>query len=239
MAMIVSEATKREYELALRALNAAHLRFVVGGAWAVEHYVTLGRATLDLDLMVEPSMVDHAVQVLSQHGAMLLGRDTMQVRMDLNGVEVDLVHHIAQGEYAVDLSWWQNAVPGHLFDVETLIASPADLIWSKVFIASRHRFDGADIVHLIRGARQTIDWKRLAQHLRPYPELLLAYLNLFEFCYPGERDAVPDWLWNDLLSAVLAPEIPGGQKICRGPLLDSTSFIFDGIARGYQDVRQI
>ncbi len=237
--MIVSEPTKRAYQLALRALTVDRIRFVVGGAWAIEHYVALGRATLDLDLMIEPRMTDPAVQALTQHGGSVLGHDTMQVRMDLNGAEIDLVHHIAQGEYAVDATWWQHGVPARLFDVATLVASPADLIWSKVFIASRHRFDGADIVHLIRGASQTIDWRRLAQHLRPYPELLLAYLNLFEFCYPGERDAIPSWLWNDLLRRLQAPEAPGGPKICRGTLLDSTSFIFDGIARGYQDVRQI
>ena len=237
--MIVSEPTKQIYQLALRALRVARVRFVVGGAWAVEHYVPLGRATLDLDLMIEPSMTDPAIQALVQHGGRLIGRDIMQVRIDVSGAEIDLVHHIAQGEYAIDATWWQHAVPARLFDVATLVASPADLIWSKVFIASRHRFDGADIVHLIRGAHQTIDWGRLAQHLRPYPQLLLAYLNLFEFCYPGERNAIPDWLWDSLLPELQSSELPGGPRVCRGPLLDSTSFIFDGIARGYQDVRQI
>jgi hypothetical protein len=239
MVMVVSEPDKREYQLALQSLKSAQVPFVVGGAWAVEHHVCLGRATLDLDLMLEPSTVDRAVQTLSQYDARLLGRDILQVRLDLNGVEVDLVHHIAQGEYPVDASWHQHALPGYVFDVATSIAAPEDLIWSKVFVASRHRFDGADVVHLILGTHRTLDWKRLAAHLKSYPELLLAYLNLFEFCYPGERSAIPDWLWNDLLASIQVPEMAGGPKICRGPLLDSTSFIFDGIAKGYQDVRQV
>lgn len=239
MVMVVNEQLKQDYQRALHSLIAAKVPFAVGGAWAIEHFVPLGRATLDLDLMLEPEKVDRAVQSLCQQGAHLLGRDTFQVRLALAGAEVDLVHHFAQGEYAVDASWHQHAEPGYLFDVATLIASPADLIWSKVFIASRHRFDGSDVVHLMRGTHRTLDWKRLAAHLEPYPELLLAYLNLFEFCYPGERGAIPDWLWNDLLGVLLRPEAAVGQRICRGPLLDSTSFICDGIAQGYLDVRQI
>lgn len=238
MAMIVGEPNKREYQWALRALMAARVPFVVGGAWAVEHYVPLGRATLDLDLMIEPLAIDRGVQALCQHGARLLGRDMMQSRLSLDGAEIDLVHHFAQGEYVVDGSWRQNGLPGYIFDVATLFAAPADLIWSKVFVASRHRFDGPDIVHLIRSAHQAIDWKRLQARLNPFPELLLAYLNLFEFCYPGERSAVPEWLWNDLFATLDIPEKPSGPPICRGPLLDSTSFIFDEVAKGYQYPRQ-
>lgn len=238
MAMIVSEPVKEAYRLALTILDSAQIPYVVGGAWAVEHYVALGRATLDLDLMLVPAAVDRAIQALGQHGARLLGRDLFQVRLSLDGNEIDLVHRVAHGEYAVDASWRQAAVPGYLFDVATLVASPPDLIWAKVFIASRHRFDGSDIVHLIRATHRTLDWQRLAARLQPYPELLLAYLNLFEFCYPGERGVIPDWLWHSLLAVFETPPEPAGPRICRGPLLDSTSFIFDGVAKGYQDVRQ-
>ncbi|MGH2461610.1 MAG: nucleotidyltransferase family protein, partial [Chloroflexota bacterium] len=211
--MIVSGSAKKEYQLALRALMAGQVAFVIGGAWAVEHYVPLGRPTLDLDLMVEPSSVDRGVQALCQHGGRLLGRDAMQARISLGGTEIDLVHHFAQGEYAIDGSWRQDGLPGYLFDVATLFAAPADLIWSKAFVASRHRFDGSDIVHLIRSAHRTIDWQRLRERLSPYPELLLAYLNLFEFCYPGERDAIPDSLWDGLFAILRAPEEPSGPPI--------------------------
>ncbi|HVC32132.1 MAG TPA: nucleotidyltransferase family protein [Chloroflexota bacterium] len=238
MAMGVDQQIRHQYQVALRALTGTGVPFVVGGGWAVEHYIPLGRPTLDLDLLVVPANVDRAVQALYQHGARLQGRDVMQVQLALGDAEIDLIHHFAQGEYAIDPSWHQHALPAYIFDVAALFASPADLIWSKVFVASRHRFDGSDVVHLIRATDETMDWQRLAAHLKPYPELLLAYLNLFEFCYPGERGAVPAWLWNDLLAKLEVPEEPGGPRICRGPLLDSTSFIFDGVARGYQDVRQ-
>ena len=238
MVMVVDEPVKHQYQLAMRSVAAARVPYVIGGAWAVEHYTPLGRATLDLDLMVEPSKVEVAVQALTQHGARLLGRDLMEVRMALGGVEIDLVHHFAQGEHAVDRTWHQHALPGYAFDLATLFAAPSELIWTKVFIASRHRFDGADVVHLIRATHRTLDWKRLHAHLRAYPELLMAYLNLFEFCYPGERDTVPAWIWKRLIADVQTVREPIGPKICRGPLLDSTSFIFDGIAKGYQDVRQ-
>jgi len=226
------------FKRVLRLLTTAQIPFVVGGAWAVEHWVRLSRPTPDLDLMIEPMAIDRGVQAMCQHGAHLLGRDTMQVRLSLGGAEIDLVHHFAQGEYVVDGSWRQYGLPGYIFDVATLFAAPADLIWSKVFVASRHRFDGSDVVHLIRSAHRTIDWQRLRARLNPCPELLLAYLNLFEFCYPGERSAIPEWLWNDLFATLDTLEEPSGPPICRGPLLDSTSFIFDEVAKGYQYARQ-
>lgn len=238
MAMVVNETVKREYQLGLRALLAAKVPFVVGGAWAIDHYLPLGRLTLDLDLMIEPDQIDPAVQTLSRYGARLLGRDVLQVCLTLGGVEIDLVHHFAQGEYAVDRTWYQNALPGYVFDVATVFAAPAELIWSKAFIASRHRFDGADIVHLIRATRRTLDWNRLYLHLKPYPELLLAYLHLFEFCYPGERAMIPDWLWTTLLADLAAAPEPTVPGLCRGRLIDSTSFIFDVVRKGYRDVLQ-
>lgn len=238
MAMVVNETVKREYQLALRALAASKVPFVVGGAWAVDHYTPLARLTFDLDLMIEPSQLDAAIQALSQHGARWLARDVLQVRMALGGAEIDLVHHLVQGECAVDRTWYQHALPGYVFDVATVFAAPAELIWSKAFIASRHRFDGADIVHLIRATRRTLDWQRLYRRLKPYPELLLAYLNLFEFCYPGEREVIPAWLWKALFADLQAAPAPTGPKICRGRLIDSTSFVFDIVAKGYRDVQQ-
>lgn len=79
----------------------ARVPFVVGGAWAVEHYVRLGRATLDLDLMIDPDVLDDAVRAFSGVGGRVLDREKMQTQMSLRSAEIDLVHHFAQGEYAV------------------------------------------------------------------------------------------------------------------------------------------
>lgn len=239
MAFAPNDTVKRGYALALRRLTAVQVPYVVGGAWGVEHYVPLGRATQDLDVMLDPRDVDRALATLAEAGAKVLDRDLIQVRVRLVSAEIDLVHHFAQGAYAVDRHWHRRGVPGQPFGVATLVAAPADLIWTKVFIAARHRFDGADVVHLIRATRQLLDWKHLRAVLAPYPRLLLAYLNLFGFCYPDDRDAVPGWLWDDLQADLELPDESGLPHVCRGTLLDHTSFTFDLAAKGLEDARQL
>jgi hypothetical protein len=237
LAATTPEPALRDYGRSVRALQAAKVPFVIGGTWALDHYTPLGRPALDLDLMIEPAEVPPAVAALGTAGARLVEQNPLQTTLTLPNGEVSLVTRFAQGEYAVDAQWRQRAVPGRLFDVAVLIASPADLLWTKVFIAARHRFDGADVVHLLRATHDRLDWHYLAGRLRPYPELLLAYLNLFEFVYPDQRGAVPEWLWTDLFHQIEIPAEPGAPQVCRGTLLDPGSFQFDLIARGFEDAR--
>jgi|SRR5579875_221224 len=236
--MVVTSPIKQDYGLALRTLKAANVPFVLGGAWAVECYVRLGRATLDLDLMIEPAQLEPAIRALSQAGAKVLDQDLIQAQLRLRDAEIDLVHHFAQGEYAVDRSWYRRGQPGRVFNVTVLIAAPEDILWTKMFIAARHRFDGADVVHLIRATGQNLDWNRLNDYLKPYPELFLAYLNLFQFIYPNDWQIVPQWLMDELLMGFTAPPEPSPVRVCRGTLIDHSSFVFDIVGGGYEDVRQ-
>jgi hypothetical protein len=229
---------RREYRQALRTFASARVPIVIGGAWAVEHYARLGRATLDLDLMVPPDDVERAQAALVDSGARVLAEDRDQVRIGLADGEIDLVHHIAQGEYAVGAVWQQHAVPSRLLGIASLVAAPEELVWSKVFVAARHRFDGADVVHLLQATGRTFDWSRLQSYLADYPELLLGFLTLFAFAYPSKRDLVPRCLWDELIARYRAPTAANVAPVCRGMLLDSHSFEFDLLAKGFADARQ-
>ena len=233
--MVVTKSIQQDYLLALRALRMAHVPFVIGGAWALEHYIRLGRATLDLDLMIEPSQLDPAVHALAEAGARLLDQDATQNRMCLHDAEVDLVHHFAQGAYAIDASWILRGRPARIFDSAASIAAPEDLLWTKMFVAARHRFDGADVVHLMRATGKTLDWDLLNEHLEPYPELLLAYLHLFQYIYPSDWNLVPTRIMDDLMAGFAAPSEPSSTRICRGTLIDRSSFVYDIVSGGYED----
>lgn len=238
MAMQISDALKRTYAQVLRKLDGAKVPYVVGGAWAIEHYTPIERPSPDLDLMIEPAQVEKAVNAIAEMGGKQIDDGSMIAHIQIPGGEVNLVHHIAQGEYPVDRAWMQRGVPARLFGEAVLVAAPEYLIWSKTFIAARHRFDGADIMHLLRATHQQFDWHELQRLLAPYPELLAAYLNLFAFVYPDLRDNVPTWLWESLWNDFLAPFEPTEPKITRGPLIDSHSFEFDIVAKGFLDSRQ-
>ncbi|HUX89052.1 MAG TPA: hypothetical protein VMW65_18760 [Chloroflexota bacterium] len=235
---LVTKTIKQDYQLALRTLKQAQVPFVIGGAWALEHYLRLGRATIDLDLMIEPSLIDPAIGAFVGTGAKVLEQDVTEDRLCLREAEVDLVHHFAQGEYAVDASFYRRGRPGRLFDVAVSVAAPEDLLWTKMFVAARHRFDGADVVHLMRATGEKLDWHLLKEYFAPYPELLLAYLNLFQFIYPNNWQLVPSWLMEDLMAGFAAPSEPSSTRICRGTLIDRSSFVFDIVSGGYEDARE-
>ena len=53
------------------------------------------------------------------------------------------------------------------------IVGPTELIWSKAFIQLRHRYDGADVVHVILKQSDQIDWRRLLDYMEVHWEVLL------------------------------------------------------------------
>lgn len=46
-------------------------------------------------------------------------------------------------------SWIERAHPALIYGVTTQVLAPEELVASKIFIARRERFDGADIAHII------------------------------------------------------------------------------------------
>lgn len=237
MSIAVQSSVRDDYANVLRKLRTEKVPFVVGGAWAVEHYVALGRATLDLDLMLDEAELERATKVLADEGVLFVDDSAIQRRVALRGAEVDLVHHLAQGGNSVDHEWYDRGRIGKLFGASTLFAAPEELIWSKAFIAARTRFDGADVVHLLRATHRSLDWGRLRGRFGAYPELLLAHLSLFVYCYPSEREPFPRWLVDELLGRLETASEPSPALACLGPLLDRASFDFDLLAKGFVDVR--
>ena len=66
--------------------------------------------------------------------------------------------------------------------------SPAEeMIWSKAFIQERERFDGADVMHLLREIGPSLDWPRLLMRFGDYWRVLLSHLIMFGFVYPDKR----------------------------------------------------
>jgi len=112
------------------------------------------------------------------------------------------------------------------------------LIWSKAFIQYRERYDGADVAHLILKKSEEIDWTRLLSYLEAYWEVLLIHVLNFRFIYPSEREKIPRWLLDELMSrlqhqiALPTPRI----KTCRGRLYSKTDYAVDVVEWGFADL---
>jgi hypothetical protein len=118
------------------------------------------------------------------------------------------------------------------------ITPPTELVWSKLFIQDRYRYDGADVAHVILRKHEEIDWRRLLTYMEAYWEVLLLQLLNFRFVYPSERDLIPRWLLEELIGRLVAQlDLPPPNiKVCRGRLFSPRDYIVDITEWGFADV---
>jgi hypothetical protein len=114
------------------------------------------------------------------------------------------------------------------------------MIWSKAFIMERERFDGADVIHLLRARAEDLDWPRLLARFDGQWRVLLSHLVLFGFVYPAERTRIPATVMRELM-AQLEPELERAapdEQVCQGTMLSRAQYRIDIQQWGYRDPRQ-
>ena len=81
-------------------------------------------------------------------------------------------------------AWFEDARQIEVFGSPVRIVGPTELVWSKCFIQLRHRYDGADVMHVILKQHDQIDWQRLLAYMELHWEVLLSHLINFRWIYP-------------------------------------------------------
>ncbi len=226
----------------LRALREADASFLVGGAYALRHYVGIERDTKDFDIFVRREDYDGVMAVLSASGCSTeltfphwLGKAKCENAM------VDVIFSSGNGVSLVDDDWFRYAQPGYVFDVPVKLCPPEEIIWSKAFIHERERYDGADIMHMLLVCAASLDWHRLLQRFGAHWRVLLSYFCLFGFVYPSERARLPEWVMTTLLER-LNEELhapPPQERICQGTLISREQYLPDLGQWGFLDARLI
>jgi len=130
-------------------------------------------------------------------------------------------------------------VPDHVLGVPVQLCPAEEMIWSKAFVMERERYDGNDVMHLIRARGPDLDWRRLIDRFGPRWRVLLAYAVLFGFVYPAERTRVPEAPLSELLARLRAEraEPPPDDRVCQGTLLSRGQYLVDIGRWGYRDAR--
>ena len=94
--------------------------------------------------------------------------------------------------------------------------------------AYRERFDGADVVHLIRARGKTLDWARLLHLTGSHWELLFWSLVLFAYVYPAHTDDVAGEHLGRSDGEIFSPhQEPARDAPFRGTLVDPRMFAID------------
>ena len=187
------------------ALHAAEVPFLIGGAYMVEVCGGVSRSTKDFDLYVRPNHVKAALRALARAGYKTeLTFPHWLAKGTYEGDIVDLIFRAGNGLCEVDDSWFDRARDDELLGVPVKLCAPEEMIWMKAYIMERERFDGADIVHILRCCAAEIDWTHLVRRFGPDWRVLLSHLILFGYIYPWERARIPAAIMEDLITRLLS-----------------------------------
>jgi hypothetical protein len=226
----------RFYREVLSTLVKAHVPFLIGGAFAYCRHVGIDRRTKDLDLMIEEETWPELARVLRAAGIFTKRTFPHWLGKALSpSGQVDIIFNGGSGLTPVDAECFAYGVPASVLGFSAMLCPVEEMIWSKAFIMERERFDGGDVLHLLRAHADRLDWQRLCRRFSGHEAVLRAHLVLFAYAYPSEASRIPGWVEGMLAerSAVSATN----DKVCRGTYLSRAQYLADVDDGAYADAR--
>ncbi len=224
----------------LEILNRTGVPYLLGGAYAMYLHTGIWRDTKDMDIFLLPRDLKGVLDAFSAAGY----ETEIPFRHWLAKVFrgpyfVDLLFGFWNGRMKIAPDWFERSQPALFAGVEAPLISLEDLIASKVYVAAKDRFDGSDIVHLVRNSGGGVGWGRVLELLGNDSELLLWHLILYNYVYPDRSKDVKGQI-SALFNQVRTKwkKDPPGSSF-RGPLLDPFSFTTDMEEMGYEDPRDM
>ena len=230
------------YKRVIQIFQSAVIEFLVGGAYAFVHYTGIGRDTKDLDLFIRRADWDKAASALAEEGITTELTFPHWLGKAYGGRQreffVDIIFSGGNGLAEVDDEWFANAIPDESLGFPVRLMPIEEMIWSKAFLMERERYDGADVLHLVRARQNEINWQRLLSRFGEHWRVLLAHLVLYSYVYPNE--SAPQHVIDELLDrARNEPKADDGIRLCRGPLLSREQYLVDVERWNYVDARQV
>ena len=237
----VAPATADFYRRALRVLVAAEIPFLVGGAFAHACFTGIRRSTKDLDLFIRRQDYERIETLMHAQGWRTdLTYPHWLAKVHAGEDFIDLIFNSGNGLTPVDERWFEDNAWAHVLGVPVRVANMEDSMLSKAFIMERERYDGADVVHLLRANAERVNWARLVERFGNHWRVLLAHLTLFGYIYPGERHRVPPWVMERLVERLrqeTAQSPAADARVCAGTLLSREQYLHDVEQLGYRDGR--
>jgi hypothetical protein len=239
---LASPESQAVYRRVMDTLRSSGVDFLVGGAYAFTPYTGIARSTKDFDLFVRKTEIHDALRVLDAGGfrteltfphwlgKAYLGRDF-----------VDLIFSSGNGVAPVDDLWFEHATEGEVLELPVRLAPAEEMLWSKSFVMERERYDGADVMHILRTRAEKLDWARILARYGDRWRVLYLNLVLFGFAYPAERTRIPRAVMETLmerLRAELDADADVG-RLCQGTLVSRQQFLPDVQEWGYTDGRLV
>jgi hypothetical protein len=220
------------------ALAAASVEFLLGGAFALRILTGIERDTKDFDLMIRPRDVDATLEACRQAGFHAdYAFSHWLAKVHFGEHFIDLIYRAGNGLCEVDDVWFGKSSEAEVLGRTLRLAPPEEMIWQKAFIMERERFDGADVLHLLRSTASKLDWDRLLTRFGEDWRVLFSHLVLFGYVYPDHRNDIPDAVMRSLMARFDRADKSGDGGLCRGTLLSRAQYLSDVERWGYRDAR--
>ncbi|HEY4338105.1 MAG TPA: nucleotidyltransferase [Puia sp.] len=226
------------YRDVLGHLQQSSEPFMIGGGFAFYHYTGIRRQTKDLDIFCKASQCPRLLQFFNDAGYVTEWTDVRWLAKVFSGPHfMDIIFDSPNNICSVDDSWYEHAVDAEFHGLPVRIMPAEELIWCKLYVQNRERYDGADVNHLLLHCGKTLDWQRLMRRVDRHWHLLLAQFILFQFVYPTDyKEILPKEMFDLLMERARQQyEVSSSvEKICRGPLIDQTQYAGDVINEHYK-----
>ena len=225
------------YGEALDALDRTEMRYMLGGALALNAYTGIWRDTKDLDLFVPGDTVPRVLETLEEAGFETEVTDPVWLAKAYRGeLFADVIHGSHNGTGPVDETWFAFAREITVLNRRALVVPAEEVILSKIFVVAKDRCDVDDVLHIIFATRGELDWNRMLDKIGEHWELLLAYLHLYRYVYPSHTRYLPEWVL-ERLRELYEKELPPQETRFRGTMLDENTFAVDVREWGLPDER--
>jgi hypothetical protein len=233
--MISTKEKKKEahsfYKDALTLLHESDANFMLGGGFASFHYTGITRDRKDLDVFCKSTEYPKILKFFAEHDYKTELTDVRWLAKIFKDEHyVDIIFDTVNNICRVDESWYQHAEMGEFDGIPVKIIPAEELIWCKLYVQNRERYDGADVNHLILRHGKKLDWNRLLTKIDQHWHLLLSAIINFQFVYPADyRNIIPKWLFEELIKRAQEQyDLPAPmENVCRGPIIDQTQYSID------------
>src|SRR5262245_16439052 len=149
-----------------------------------------------------------------------------------------VIYSSGNGVARVDDLWFDHAPKTNLLGLIVKLSPPEEMIWSKAYIQERERFDGADVLHLLRETGPSLDWPRLLMRFGDHWRVLFSQLVLFGYAYPDKRQNGPSWVMEELIRRLTVSRPNMQSDICYGTFLSREQYLHDLEHLKYRDARE-
>lgn len=218
----------------MQALTRSAIPFMVGGGYAMARLAGIARRSKDLDLFCPEDAVKPIIEALEARGVATELTSPHWLAKAFRGEHfVDFVFNSPNGRCPVRQEWLNRAYRARVLGEPVLVMAPEEMIFCKLYLQKRFRYDGPDVHHLLLTQGPRLDWDHLVSLVGGDYPLLLAQIINFNFVFPGQRAAVPARIFRTLVERLERDleDTPSGG--CRGLLLDEDHYLEDVTVRPF------